>query len=62
MKYAYFALITIFLPLVSVSPLSAHMYDAIGVEADPHSHDDENTRSTKKNNCFIDPKFGPICK
>tara|TARA_Y100001968_G_C18815272_1_gene462049 strand:+ start:319 stop:420 length:102 start_codon:yes stop_codon:yes gene_type:complete len=33
MKYVYFALIPISLPLLADRPFSAHMYDAIGVKA-----------------------------
>ena len=48
--------------LFSVSPSFAHMYDSIGVEAGPHSHGNESVDSQFENNCFIDPKLGPVCK
>ncbi|WP_320664050.1 hypothetical protein [Prochlorococcus sp. MIT 1223] len=40
----------------------AHIYDSIGVEAGVHSHQPEKADKAIKDNCFIDPKLGPICK
>ena len=48
--------------LVSVAPSHAHMYDTIGVVAGPHTHATEEVDSQFENNCFVDPKLGPVCK
>ena len=40
----------------------AHMYDSVGVQAGDHTHDPSPMDDQIKENCFIDPKLGPICK
>tara|TARA_Y100001968_G_scaffold220030_1_gene202826 strand:- start:263 stop:454 length:192 start_codon:yes stop_codon:yes gene_type:complete len=41
----------------------AHMYDTVGGQAAPHVHDEPKPETPPmKDNCFIDPKLGPICK
>ncbi len=40
----------------------AHMYDAVGVQAGDHSHEPQPIDDQIKDNCFVDPKLGPICK
>ena len=47
---------------LSVSPTYSHLYDSVGVEAAPHNHHSQPTEAQFENNCFIDPKLGPICK
>ena len=62
MKY-FSILLASFLGLsLPVGGVYAHMYDSIGVEAEPHSHEGDATDSRNNKNCFIDPKFGEICK
>ncbi len=48
--------------LVSAMPSYSHLYDSIGVEAAPHSHATQSVDSQFEDNCFIDPKLGPVCK
>tara|TARA_Y100001968_G_scaffold332555_1_gene391206 strand:- start:1912 stop:2103 length:192 start_codon:yes stop_codon:yes gene_type:complete len=41
----------------------AHMYDSMGGQAGSHDHDHSHSGTPEmKDNCFIDPKLGPICK
>ena len=57
--------LTLFVLLVSFFSSGksfAHFYDSIGVQAGPHSHDMEESDNQIKDNCFIDPELGPICK
>mgnify|MGYP004389192035 CR=1 FL=1 len=49
----------LFIPL---SPAFAHMYDSIGVPAPAHQHEVQELEGQFKDNCFVDPKLGPICK
>tara|TARA_Y100001968_G_scaffold297232_1_gene306010 strand:- start:3 stop:191 length:189 start_codon:yes stop_codon:yes gene_type:complete len=48
--------------LVPVNQSFAHMYDTAGAQAVPHDHDHDHSDTTMKDNCFMDPKLGPICK
>ena len=48
--------------MVSANESFAHMYDTVGVQAAPHVHDQPESEMPMKDNCFMDPKLGPICK
>ena len=47
---------------LQITPLFAHMYDSIGVEAAPHEHEPHSAEDQFEDNCFIDPDLGPVCK
>tara|TARA_Y100001968_G_scaffold42730_6_gene32823 strand:+ start:1987 stop:2175 length:189 start_codon:yes stop_codon:yes gene_type:complete len=44
------------------SPSYSHLYDTVGVLAGDHVHDAPSSEGEFENNCFVDPKLGPICK
>ena len=62
MKTFVIAVLTCFSPFTSITNTQAHVYDSVGVEAGPHVHDNEKSDAQMKDNCFIDEKFGPVCK
>tara|TARA_Y100001968_G_scaffold314963_2_gene341029 strand:- start:27161 stop:27355 length:195 start_codon:yes stop_codon:yes gene_type:complete len=61
--FGLFCFAALFASLLPANESFAHMYDTVGVEAAPHVHDDHtDSEAPMKDNCFIDPKLGPICK
>lgn len=62
MKVVGVSLLAAFGFLFSSAPSHSHMYDSIGVQAAPHSHSPQSVDSQFEDNCFVDPKLGPVCK
>ena len=61
MRFSGLALLPLILLSFSGKAFS-HSYDSVGVEAGSHVHEEVQTELEIKDNCFIDPKLGPICK
>ena len=62
MRMLFFSLAGSFLGLLAFENAYAHMYDSVGIEAAPHEHEVEQSDLEIKDNCFVDPKLGPVCK